>query len=41
MRHVIRELARLNRDLLLVGCNPSRLDNPRESPPRASASGIP
>jgi DNA polymerase-3 subunit gamma/tau len=28
MRHVIRELARLNRDLLLVGLDPSRLDDP-------------
>jgi DNA polymerase-3 subunit gamma/tau len=28
MRHVIRELARLNRDLLLVGLDPSRLEDP-------------
>ena len=28
MRHVIRELARLNRDLLLVGVDPSRLNDP-------------
>ena len=28
MRHVIRELARLNRDLLLVGIDASRLDDP-------------
>ena len=28
MRHVIRELARLNRDLLVVGLDPSRLDDP-------------
>jgi DNA polymerase-3 subunit gamma/tau len=28
MRHVIRELARLTRDLLLVGIDPSRLDDP-------------
>jgi DNA polymerase III subunit gamma/tau len=28
MRHVIRELARLNRDLLLVGLDPSRLNDP-------------
>ena len=28
MRHVIRELARLNRDLLVVGLDPSRLNDP-------------
>jgi DNA polymerase-3 subunit gamma/tau len=28
MRHVLRELARLSRDLLLVGIDPSRLDDP-------------
>jgi len=28
MRHVIRELARLNRDLLLIGIDPSRLEDP-------------
>ena len=28
MRHVIRELARLTRDLLLVGLDPSRLEDP-------------
>jgi DNA polymerase III subunit gamma/tau len=28
MRHVLRELARLNRDLLLVGLDPSRLEDP-------------
>ena len=28
MRHVLRELSRLNRDLLLVGLDPSRLEDP-------------